>query len=186
MDKQSRIIAKVIGIEGGYVNDASDSGGKTRWGITRNVAIDFGFKGDMRELPKDTAISIYKRGYWDKVNGDSLLKHKEELAHEMFEQSVNMGVSKAVKNLQTVLNALNRIEKDYDDVTVDGVMGGNTIKSVRLLHLKRGTRGLIVLVSYLNALQGAFYIELSQRREKDERFVFGWGSERLSNHGVKV
>ncbi len=26
----------------------------------------------------------------------------------------------------------------------------------------------------LNALQGAFYVELAERRAKDEAFVYGW------------
>jgi len=30
------------------------------------------------------------------------------------------------------------------------------------------------MVLALNCLQGAFYVELAEKREKDERFVYGW------------
>jgi len=31
-----------------------------------------------------------------------------------------------------------------------------------------------LLLRALNCLQGSFYIELAERREKDERFIKGW------------
>ena len=43
----------------------------------------------------------------------------------------------------------------------------------------RSQKGMDVLVVMLNALQGAFYVTLAERREKDERFVFGWFANRV-------
>jgi len=37
----------------------------------------------------------------------------------------------------------------------------------------------LVLCRALNCLQGAYYIELAERREKDERFVYGWLKNRV-------
>jgi len=180
MTKRDEIIMSVVGIEGGYVNDNLDSGGKTKFGITKKVARKFGFKGKMKNLPLDIAIDIYKRRYWDRVRGNELLKSGGyELAHEMFEQAVNMGVGQAGKHLQRVLNALNDRGRLYGDVSVDGAVGAGTMRAFYAYSNKRGEQGMKVLTSYLNALQGEFYIDLAQRREKDERFVYGWGLNRV-------
>lgn len=174
------IISEVIGIEGGYVNDKADSGGKTHWGITKKTARKMGYKGKMKDLPKDIAIDIYKRKYWDEIKGDTLLKAGGyELAHEMFEQAVNMGVEQAGKHLQSVLNALNDRGRLYADISVDGDVGTNTMRAFYAYKNKRGRDGIKVLTAYLNALQGSFYIDLARRREKDERFVYGWGLNRV-------
>ena len=44
---------------------------------------------------------------------------------------------------------------------------------------KRGSRGEIVLVKALDALQGERYLHLAEIRPANEAFVFGWLSERL-------
>jgi lysozyme family protein len=180
MTKRDEIIMSVVGIEGGYVNDKLDSGGKTKYGITKKVARKFGYKRSIKSLSLEVALSIYKHKYWNKIHGDELLKSgSEELAHEMFEQAVNMGVGQAGKHLQRVLNALNDRGIHYDDVYVDGDIGANTVRAFYAYSNKRGKDGIRVLTSYLNALQGEFYINLAQRREKDERFVYGWGLNRV-------
>ena len=40
---KTKIINEIIGVEGGYVNDPSDSGGETNFGITVAVARQFGY-----------------------------------------------------------------------------------------------------------------------------------------------
>ena len=62
----------LIGNEGGYVNNPKDPGGETNWGITKAVAVANGYAGDMRTMPKETAKSIYKKMYWDKLQCDQL------------------------------------------------------------------------------------------------------------------
>jgi len=181
MKNRDKIIMSVVGIEGGYTNDSLDSGGQTKFGITKQVARKFGYMGKMRKLPLDIAIDIYKRRYWEPIRGNELLDiGGYELAHEMFEQSVNMGVGQAGKHLQRVLNALNDRGRLYKDVSVDGDIGANTMRAFYAYSHKRGREGRKVLTSYLNALQGAFYISLAQTREKDERFVYGWGLNRVA------
>ncbi len=181
MKTRDEIIMSVVGIEGGYVDDKLDSGGKTRFGITKAVARAYGYSGRMKKLPLKVAIDIYKKEYWDEVKGDELLDAGGyELAHEMFEQAVNMGVSRASKHLQGVLNALNDRGRRHRDIAVDGDMGSQTMKAFYAYRSHRGTDGMKVLTAYLNSLQGAFYIDLARRREKDERFVYGWGLNRVA------
>jgi lysozyme family protein len=174
------IIMSVVGIEGGYTDDRLDSGGKTKYGITKKVARRFGYTGKIKKLPLDIALDIYKRGYWNKISGDALLKiGGEALVSEMFEQAVNMGVGRAGRNLQRVLNIMNNGGRYYQDLVADGDIGAKTIEALTAYAKKRGTAGIKVLTAYLNAMQGSFYIELAENREKDERFVYGWGLNRV-------
>lgn len=60
-DKIDLMVEKVLKSEGGYVNNPKDKGGETKYGITVAVARANGYKGNMRNLPKQTAIDIYKK-----------------------------------------------------------------------------------------------------------------------------
>ena len=44
---------------------------------------------------------------------------------------------------------------------------------------KRGEQAEAVLLSAVDALQGAYYIALAERNSSQEAFVFGWLSKRL-------
>ncbi|MBN8892729.1 MAG: hypothetical protein J0H91_20790, partial [Rhodospirillales bacterium] len=59
-----RVIDSVIGREGRYSADPADRGGATAWGITEAVARAEGWTGAMAELPREVAVSIYRRRYW--------------------------------------------------------------------------------------------------------------------------
>ena len=90
-----------IGKEGGYSNHPSDRGGETMWGITIAVARDYGYAGNMKELPIETAKEIYRKRYWDKANLTEISKMSEPLASKLFDISVNMGVARAGIFFQT-------------------------------------------------------------------------------------
>ena len=53
------VIEEVLRREGGYVNDPSDAGGATNFGITQATARQNGYTGDMRALPRALAKEIY-------------------------------------------------------------------------------------------------------------------------------
>lgn len=165
--------------EGGYVNDPSDSGGETNWGITKRVARKMGYMGSMRELSQEEARAIGKKKYWDSLRLDEVAHLSPSIAFEVFDTGFNMGQQRAARFLQRSLNVFNRIEKDYPDITVDGDLGPGTLRALRMLIDRRGAKGHDVLLKALNSLQGAFYIKLAERREKDERFVFGWFDHRI-------
>src|SRR5437868_3463196 len=59
-----RLIDMLIEREGGYVDHAADKGGPTCFGITEAVARAQGYRGPMRQLPRDEAAAIYRRLYW--------------------------------------------------------------------------------------------------------------------------
>ncbi len=174
---KNRIINGIIKVEGGYVNDPSDSGGETNFGVTVAVARANGYNGAMRDLPRSVAFDIYSAKYWDAVKGDDLVKLSEHVAEEVVDTSVNMGPKRAGKFLQRALNSLNNQAKLYPDLAVDGAIGPATVSALRGYLAERNE---LVLSRALNCLQGAYYIDLAERREKDERFVYGWFKNRVT------
>lgn len=179
MSPFERALQHTLGIEGGFIDDAADSGGATRFGITEQVAREFGYKGEMPELPLEFAADVYKQKYWDLLQLGLVAVLSERVASELFDTAVNTGVSFTGKSFQRALNALNREQADYVDVAVDGLIGPATIRSLRAFLEKRGQEGEEVLFVALNCLQGAFYIELAEKRAKDEKFVYGWLKNRV-------
>lgn len=175
MNKQS-VINGIISAEGGYVNDVSDSGGETNFGVTVEVARQYGYAGDMVDMPRRLALDIYSVMYWDKVKADGILALSPAVCAEVVDTGVNMGTGRAGKFLQRALNVLNKRGSLYLDLTVDGVIGQATIGALRC-YLDGRDEG--TLVKALNCLQGAYYITLAERREKDEVFVYGWLKNRV-------
>lgn len=174
-----RALQHTLGIEGGFSSDAADSGGDTRWGITEAVAREFGYKGDMATLPLEFASDVYRQKYWNLLQLDLVAALNEQVATEMFDTAVNTGVSYAGKSLQRTLNVFNREQNDFPDVEVDGIIGPATLRSLRAFLALRGIAGVRVLFTALNCLQGAFYIDLAERRPKDEKFIYGWFNQRV-------
>lgn len=78
----------LMGSEGGYVNDPRDPGGETMWGVTKRVAMRWGYTGPMRNLPKATAMQIAKAEYWDTYNCDLFAP---PVAFQVFDTCYNGG-----------------------------------------------------------------------------------------------
>mgnify|MGYP003630776833 CR=1 FL=1 len=162
------VIHKIIKLEGGYVNDPSDSGGETNMGVTLATARSYGYLGEMKDLPYETAFDIYKTMYWDSVKAYMM---PIAVAEEVVDTAVNMGVSRAGKFLQRALNVLGDTK-----LTVDGDVGPRTLDAMRA---HTDVRGPDVLVKALNCLQGSYYIKLAEDRTKDRKFVYGWLRNRV-------
>lgn len=111
----------VLDHEGGdtIVADPRDPGGLTRWGISEKSYPNI----QISTLTKDEAIYIYEKDYWNKIWAQHIPK---ELRLMMFDCAVNQGVPQAIMMLQRAL-----------DVKVDGVMGDNTLRAVRLKDVKK-------------------------------------------------
>jgi len=173
------IINKIINIEGGYVNDKNDSGGETTFGVTKNTARRYGYKGRMIDLSRDIAFEIYESMYLKPIMFEQIARQSLSIAEELADTAVNMGVSRSGKMLQRSLNALNNGGKYYNDIKTDGVIGEATLRALVSYLSKRGKVGEVVLLRALNGLQVSFYINLVERRRKDERFLFGWLKNRV-------
>lgn len=180
MSIKDKVINEIIRVEGGYSNNPNDSGGETMYGITAAVAKRYGWTRPMNQLPKSFAYSIYSRIYWDSLLLDQVEKIYPEVAAKLADIGVNMGVGRAGEFLQRSLNVLNNQAKFYPDITVDGLVGGRTLNALKSYYEKRGMKGEEVLFRMLNCLQGAFYVSLAERRQKDESFIYGWFSNRIA------
>ena len=172
-DIKDAIIFEVMQIEGGFVNDPRDSGGATRYGITEAVARVNGYTGRMQELPYKTAYDIYAKDYWNPLRLDDMLIYGFELCHELFDTGVNCGTGKSGAFLQRALNGFGA------SLAVDGAIGRRTLSALSDYYKRRGDDGIKQLVKLLNCLQGTFYLELTERREKDKAFLFGWIKNRV-------
>lgn len=167
-------------VEGGFSNNLKDRGGATKFGVTEQVARAHGYAGKMEDLSEYTAKQIAKAQYWDPLRLDEVSKLSGPIAYELFDTGYNCGISVSGRFLQSALNALNREGRDYYDVEVDGLIGPLTVQALRVYLLKRSHDGELVLLKVLNCLQGARYIEISQKRSDNEEFVFGWFKNRIS------
>ncbi len=175
-----KAIEAIFKHEGGYVNDPRDSGGETNWGITKRVAHQSGYDGAMKDMPKEKAFRIYARRYWDALALDLVEQLSPTIAAELLDTGVNQGVGRAAEILQRALNALNNVGKLYGDIKIDGDIGPATLAALTAYLDKRGADGEIVLHRGLNVLQGAFYFDLTERRQKDEKYLYGWLRNRVA------
>ena len=182
MEHIAHIISGVIGKEGRYSNNPNDAGGETMWGITVAVARRNGYKGEMRDMPRTDAEYIYMHEYVISPKFDQVLALSPSVAEELIDTGVNAGVGTASKMLQRCLNTLNlshTAKPLYPNLVVDGGVGNATLGALRVYLEHRKSQGELVLLRMLNALQGAHYVEITERRERNEEFIYGWFLNRV-------
>jgi lysozyme family protein len=174
-----KLIDDIIGREGGYSDNSADRGGPTKWGVTEAVARMAGWRGDMRDLPRDFAVALYRRAYWQRPGFDRLLPIAPKIAAELFDTGVNMGPSTATGFLQRALNALNRGGRDYADLPPATCVDDTTLAALTAFLKLRSPHGETVLLKALEALQGERYLHLAEARPANEAFLYGWLANRL-------
>lgn len=170
--------------EGGYVDNPNDSGGPTNHGVTERVARAHGYRGHMRDLPRDRAREIAKSQYWDLMRLDDVALISVPVAEEMFDTGFNCGQDNAAKFLQRALNRFNRshrtgVAPDYPEVSEDGLIGRMTLQSLRMFFDRRKKLGETVMLRALNAQQGAYYMAITPAHSRNEEFAFGWFANRV-------
>jgi lysozyme family protein len=186
MAKFDEAYAITLNFEGSYGNDSDDVGGETYKGISRNhhpnwkgwMVVD-GHKNSVtfeQDLQNDEDLQrlikeFYKANFWDINLLDRI--SSQNIANEMFDTGVNMGVSRAAMFLQIALNYLNKNEKLYEDLVVDGKIGNKTFSAVNII-LNNGEENLLYKV--LNILQGYHYLEYMSKSPTQEKFARGWFS----------
>lgn len=85
---------RLIGHEGGYVNDPTDPGGETNWGISKRSYPLL----DIRNLTREDAKLIYYRDFWGAVTGI-----KNSIKFQVFDAAVNHGIGAAIRMLQRAI-----------------------------------------------------------------------------------
>lgn len=170
----SILIADVIKKEGGFSDHPADKGGPTNYGITQEVAEANGYLGDMRELPRELAEKIYLNRYILKPKFHLIATVSTLLAEEMIDTGVNMGPAIPTPFLQRLLNLMNQRGTKYADIFVDGLIGPVTLSALDKFARYRGPEGLVVLTKAMNSLQACRYIDLAEKRDSQEDFIYGW------------
>tara|TARA_Y100000593_G_scaffold83824_1_gene158285 strand:- start:3882 stop:4349 length:468 start_codon:yes stop_codon:yes gene_type:complete len=152
----NEVMEKLFKHEGGYVNDKTDLGGETKYGITKRFYPDV----DIKNLTKEDAKEIYYRDYWVKHKVTTL---PEELRYIYFDMCVNMGKKTAVKILQRAANSKGR------NIDVDGGYGPKTRAAMTGIELDR-----------VRAYRVKYYVDLIKERPEQEKFYFGWFKRSMS------
>lgn len=168
-----RAIEELIFREGGskYTNRATDRGKATRWGIIETTARSHGYKGSMETLPKEVAVEIYRKSFWDFCKCDQIAKISEELAIWVFDFAVNSSPANAIEPLQGLLNTLNNRQKLYPDFAHAANIGPKTLTS---LEAYAKVRDIKVLAYAYNGLRIAFLYNIAKKDESQEDSFYGW------------
>ncbi|ALS32769.1 hypothetical protein PTRA_a1577 [Pseudoalteromonas translucida KMM 520] len=169
-----RLIGELIKREGGYVNDPTDRGGETMYGITKAVARNYGYSAAMVDLPYHTAFLIHEQRYWAPLKLSGVSQLSEALTEQLFDFAVNSGVLNAGKALQKALNVLNKCQTLYPDLVVDGITGSRTIKALNSYAAARKNDGLNVLTRAVSGQRISFLIDIAANDESQEKYTYGW------------
>lgn len=172
------IIAAVLSLEGGYVNDPRDPGGETNHGVTVNVARASGYTGAMVDLDKNTATNIYVTNYINKPGYGDLITLSPAVGQKVVDAGVNTGTSRSSLWLQNALNALNRGNGKCPVIAADGKVGKGTIDAYRCLVSVRGkVKACELTIKLVDAQQANHYMSLTHMPQ----YTVGWVDHRIGN-----
>lgn len=158
-----RAFEEIIDIEGGYVNDPYDRGGETKFGISKRAYPHL----DIKNLTLSDAKEIYYRDYWNVPTLDLQNIDNYKIQLELFDTAINMGVGTAARIFQKSLNLLNRNEKNFEDLRIDGWIGEKTLSAYKKANKK-------TLLKVLNGYQFMRYVNIATKNPGQERFFNGW------------
>ena len=173
------ILTQILQLEGGYVNDPTDRGGETNYGITISVARAAGYTGPMSQMPASFARAVYLQKYIIEPGFDKVATLAEPIAAKLIDQGVNMGQATASKFLQRALNLFNNRGTLWADIAVDGQIGPATLGVLAKYLELRKTDGVAVMVKMLGVLQGARYVEIATTDATQEKYIYGWIANRV-------
>lgn len=147
---------RLIGHEGGYVNDPKDPGGETNWGITIYTARASGYTGSMRAMTREDAKQIYFKAYWKRYKCDEFAP---EFAYQFFDAAVNHGSGNAARMLQRAVGVVD-----------DGVIGEITLAAIERYS-----------VADVGLLFQAERLEFYTKLKHFDRFGRGWINRMAGN-----
>jgi lysozyme family protein len=148
---------ELMDIEGySYSDYNEDRGGATKYGISQRAFPDL----NIPELTIEQAKEIYYDHYWLKLHLNKVCNY--DLAYEIFEQGVNMGLHRIQVHVQRALNYLET------NLVVDGIIGPATIIALNEYLYPQD------LLKVLNVLQGFHYISIVENQPSQRKWARGW------------
>jgi lysozyme family protein len=161
-------IPTILRHEGGYVNDPSDPGGNTAYGVSLRWLKGQGLllqeleaedhTQDIVQVIKQMTVqqagAIYQKFWWEKYDYSAILG--QVLATKVFDTSVNVGASRSHKFLQAALA-----------LPQDGVLGPNTLKAAN-------STNNVTVISAFQKNQAAFYQAIVEHNPSLNKFLKGW------------
>ena len=175
---------RTLVFEGGYIDDRVDAGQETYKGISRRFnsswlgwltidhlrhSQDFPKNLETDERLQALVTDYYRQQYWDKLACGEI--PQQALADELFDTGVNMGIHRAALFLQQGLNALNRNEALYTDLTEDGIVGPKTLTALQTYF---ENDEITLLLQVLILFRGNHYLNYIRKSPEQEKFARGW------------
>ncbi len=134
--------------EGGYVNDPFDSGGETKYGISKNNNPDI----DVANITRADAERIAHERYYTKYGINNL---PDAIRGEVFQVGWHCGPATAIKQLQGILGVAKTGRVDSVTVTAAREYNGNLTEQ------------------YINTYRD-YMIGITRRKPSQQRFLRGW------------
>lgn len=180
-----KLVAPILGIEGGHVDHAADHGGETQYGISLRFLkaegkldldhdghpdLDLDFDGDLdgadiRALTPEAATNLIYLCFWKRYHLDTLPTF---IDGAVLDQAINGGASAAVKMLQRACNRFAIVP----DLKVDGDLGDKTRR--RVWEIKAFGNGLPKLVGNYRQEAEARYNAIARADHSQVVFLKGW------------
>lgn len=175
MKTVDEIIDEILKAEGGFQKMPEDSGNwvgekliGTNYGITpkalaswRGVRPEEITEQDILELEVSEARDIYRNDYYEAPQISAL---PDDLRPLLTDMAVNHGPKAAIRMLQQT------VEKAGWAISVDGVIGPQTINMVAVAAAEMGSR----LTDAVVFERKAFFDRIIERRPQNQRFKRGW------------
>lgn len=155
MSNFEKSVAVVLAHEGGYVNNAADPGGETKYGISKRSYPN----EDIKNLTITRAKEIYFADFWSPYKYDGIAS--DAFATKLFDTAVNVGPKRAFRFAQQALVKLGKV------VTVDGVFGPGTLAAINSVDNS-------VLLNVYRGIQAEYYKGLVAADPSKAVFLRGW------------
>lgn len=164
----------VLAHEGGFVNNPNDPGGATNKGISlrflKGLSVselkEFGIFEEpdietIRNLSDDQVAKIYLKEFWEVAPFERI--QSQELCNYLFDMSVNLGVSPAIKCVQRATWAIMKL---WENLIDDGILGEKTLTAIKMCGW--------MLLPVLRAERANFYRNLVDKYPEKKEFLNGW------------
>lgn len=185
-------IEYILKNEGGLVDDKDDSGGITNYGLSLRYLKNLINKkpelksfydlnkdnkinaDDIKLFNKNDAIKIYKEEWWNKYNYEKINYHP--LATKIFDFSIHMGPTKAIKLLQKSCLKINPNSK----LIIDGILNDETVNFINNLTISE--KKLLTMTLSFMAIK--FYLKLVKQNPKYNKYIKGWVKRAIDIEGL--